>query len=257
VTYSCITVERAGATTEISMNLPERRNALGQAHLDELLGAFREAAASDATGVILAGNGPVFSAGHDLAEMAGQDLMTMRRLLGTCTELMLLMGRTPQVVIARVHGLATAAGCQLVAAADLAVAAQSARFAVPGGRGGWFCTTPMVAVGRAVPRKRAFELALCGDPIDATTAEAWGLVNRVVPDEELHAATAELLGRATRGSVASRAIGKAALTHQLGLGIDEAYRFATEVMASASQTADAQEGMAAFVAKRDAHFEGR
>lgn len=133
--YSCIRVERTGAATTITMNLPERRNALGQAHLSELLVAFGDAAASDATGVILAGNGPVFSAGHDLAEMAGQDLVTMRRLLGTCTELMLLIGRMPQVVIARVHGLATAAGCQLVAAADLAVAAESARFAVPGGRG--------------------------------------------------------------------------------------------------------------------------
>lgn len=124
--YSCIRVERTGAATTITMNLPERRNALGQAHLSELLAAFGDAAASDATGVILAGNGPVFSAGHDLAEMAGQDLVTMRRLLGTCTELMLLIGRMPQVVIARVHGLATAAGCQLVAAADLAVAAESA-----------------------------------------------------------------------------------------------------------------------------------
>jgi len=254
---TCITVDRDGSDVTITMNLPERRNALGQTHLDELLAAFTSAAASDATGVILAGNGPVFSAGHDLAEMAGQDLATMRHLLGTCTELMLLIGRMPQVVIARVHGLATAAGCQLVAAADLAVAAESARFAVPGGRGGWFCTTPMVAVGRAVPRKRAFELALCGDPIDARTAEAWGLVNRVVPDADLGAATDELLARATRGSAASRAIGKAALTHQLGLGIADAYRFATEVMASASQTADAQEGMAAFVDKREPRFEGR
>lgn len=254
---TCITVDRDGSTVTITMDLPERRNALGQAHLDELLAAFTGAAASDATGVILAGNGPVFSAGHDLAEMAGTDLVAMRHLLGTCSELMTLIGRMPQVVIARVHGLATAAGCQLVAASDLAVAAESARFAVPGGRGGWFCTTPMVAVGRNVPRKRAFELALCGDPIDAATAEAWGLVNRVVPDADLVAATDELLGRATRGSAASRAIGKAALTHQLGLGLDEAYRFATEVMASASQLADAQEAMAAFVAKREPRFEGR
>ncbi len=249
-TYGCIEVGRDGPTVTITMALPERRNALGRRHLGELLDAFRWAGTTDATGVVLAGAGPVFSAGHDLGEMAGEDETAVRDLLDTCAALMAAMREVPQVVVARVHGLATAAGCQLVANADLAVAAESAAFAVPGGKGGWFCTTPMVAVGRAVPRKRAFELALTGDPIDAGTAEAWGLVNRCVPDDELDAAVAELLARATRGSRASRAVGKPALHRQLDLPIDEAYAFATDVMARASQLPDAQEGMAAFVEKR-------
>ncbi len=246
----CITVERSGPVATVTMNLPDRRNALGLLHLQELRDAFGALATSDATGIVLAGAGPVFSAGHDLAEMSGQDEPAIRLLLDTCTEVMAAIRSAPQVVLARVHGLATAAGCQLVATCDLAVAAASARFAVPGGRGGWFCTTPMVAVGRNVPRKMAFEMALCGDPIDAETAASWGLVNRCVPDAELDAAVADLLARATRGSAASRAVGKAALHHQLDLPLDEAYRFAVEVMARASQLDDAREGMASFVQKR-------
>ena len=236
------------------MNRPQRRNALGLRHLEELLDAFRTVAATDATGVVLAGAGPVFSAGHDLGEMAGRDLDWIRHLLQVCAQVMAAMRTAPQVVIARVHGLATAAGCQLVATADLAVAAESAGFAVPGGSGGWFCTTPMVAVGRAVSRKRAFELALTGDTIDAATAETWGLVNRCVPDDGLDAAVAELLSRATRGSAASRAVGKAELHHQLDLPLDEAYDSAIEVMARASQLVDAQEAMTAFVHKRPPVF---
>src|SRR4029077_4476781 len=135
--------------------------------------------------------GPVFSAGHDFAEMAGADLSEMRRLLVTCTELMTVMLAVPQPVVARVHGLATAAGCQLVATADLAVAADTAGFAVPGGKGGWFCHTPLVAVGRAVGRKQAMEMALTGDTIDAHTALQWGLVNRVVAADQLDTATVE------------------------------------------------------------------
>jgi len=255
--YECITVERSGPTTTVTMNRPERRNALGLRHLEELLDAFRSASTTDATGIVLAGAGPVFSAGHDLAEMAGQDLVGIRRLLDTCTDLMAAMRSAPQVVVARVHGLATAAGCQLVANADLAVAAESAAFAVPGGKGGWFCTTPMVAVGRAVPRKRAFELALTGDTIDARTAEDWGLVNRCVPDAGLDGAVADLLARATRGSASSRAVGKPALHRQLDLPLDEAYAWAVQVMAEASQLEDAQEGMAAFVEKRPPVWRGR
>jgi len=257
VDYDCITVERSGPTTTVTMNLPDRRNALGLRHLEELLDAFTAAAGTDATGIVLAGAGPVFSAGHDLAEMAGQDEAGVRRLLDTCTELMAAMRAAPQVVLARVHGLATAAGCQLVANADLAVAGASAGFAVPGGKGGWFCTTPMVAVGRSVSRKHAFEFALTGDTVDAATALAWGLVNRCVPDDDLDGAVADLLDRATRGSSASRALGKAALHHQLDLPLEAAYDFAVDVMATASQLEDAQEGMAAFVDKRPAVWHGR
>jgi enoyl-CoA hydratase/carnithine racemase len=236
------------------MNLPERRNSLSRAHMTELLDAFRRAGESDARGVILAGNGPVFSAGHDFADMAGADLAAMRSLLQLCTELMTTMQAIPQPVVARVHGLATAAGCQLVASADLAVASENAAFAVPGGKGGWFCTTPMVAVGRTVSRKRALELAMTGDTIDARTAADWGLVNDVVPADELVAATDDLLRRATRGSAASKAIGKQAFYAQIDLDQPKAYAYAVEVMAAASQIDDAREGVAAFLEKRAPKF---
>ncbi len=252
-----VLVARVGDVVTITMNRPSRRNALSLAHLRALQAAFDDAGRSDATGIVLAGNGPAFSSGHDLGAIAGAGLPEMRELLWTCTTLVDTMQTVPQVVMARVHAIATAAGCQLVAAADLAVAAESARFAAPGGKGGWFCTTPMVAIGRSVGRKQAFELALTGDEIDAATALEWGLVNRVVPDAELDDAVAELLGRATRGSAASRAIGKRALHAQLGMEQDAAYRYAVEVMASASQLHDAQEGMRSFVEKRPPEWQHR
>src|ERR1700759_1824651 len=206
--YEHILVERSGDFATVTMNRPQRRNALSLAHMRELITAFSELGHGDALGIVLAGNGPVFCAGHDFADVADADLAQVRSLLHTCTELMTLRQRMPQPVVARVHGLATAAGCQLVASADLAVASEDAGFAAPGGKGGWFCHTPMVAVARNVGRKRAMELALSGDVIDARTALDWGLVNRVVPDDELDTAVRELLGRATRGSRASKAWGK-------------------------------------------------
>lgn len=254
MTFACIDVTRDGPVVRITMDLPEKRNALSLAHMTELLAAFRQAGDSDATGVVLAATGPVFSAGHDFADMAGADLEAMRRLLRTCTDLMTTMQSIPQPVIARVHGLATAAGCQLVATADLAVAADTAHFAVPGGKGGWFCTTPMVAVGRSVGRKRALELAMTGDPIDAATASDWGLINKAVPPDELDAATDDLLRRATRGSASSKGIGKQAFYAQIDLDQPKAYAYAVEVMAMASQTPDAKEGVAAFLAKRKPSF---
>jgi enoyl-CoA hydratase/carnithine racemase len=156
----------------------------------------------------------------------------------------------PQPVVARVHALATGAGCQLVATADLAVASEDASFCTPGGKGGLFCTTPMVAVGRSVGRKRALEMSMSGDPIDARTAEAWGLVNTVVGAPELESATTALLERVTRGSAASKGIGKRAFYAQIDLEQSKAYDYAIEVMASASQIPDSQEGIAAFLEKR-------
>src|SRR5881409_877663 len=182
------------------MTRPARRNALSREHLGQLLAAFTEAGETDATGIVLAGEGPVFSAGHDFRDVAGRPVAEVRSLLALCTELMQTIQAVPQVVLARVHALATAAGCQLVASCDLAVAAESAGFAAPGGKGGWFCHTPMVAIARNVGRKRAFELAFSGDVIDARTAYDWGFVNRVVPDAELDTAVCELMDRATRGS---------------------------------------------------------
>ncbi|NIJ10896.1 enoyl-CoA hydratase/carnithine racemase [Saccharomonospora amisosensis] len=248
--YEHVLLKRDGDTVTITMNRAARRNSLSEEHLGELLAAFREVGESDATGIVLAGAGPVFSAGHDFADVASRDLMGVRQLLRLCTDVMGAIQSVPQVVIARVHGLATAAGCQLVASCDLAVAAESAGFALPGGKGGWFCHTPAVPVARAVGRKRLMELALTGDAIDAATALEWGLVNRVVPDADLDAAVAELLGRATRGSRAAKALGKQTLYAQLDRPEQDAYDIAVEVMASASQLPGAREGMAAFLEKR-------
>jgi enoyl-CoA hydratase/carnithine racemase len=248
--YAHVLVEREKDTVTITMNRPARRNSLSAEHLAELLAAFRDTAETDASGIVLAAAGPVFSAGHDFGDVAARDLTGVRDLLRLCTELMRTIQSVPQVVIARVHGLATAAGCQLVASCDLAVAARSAGFALPGGRGGWFCHTPAVPVARMIGRKRLMELALTGDVIDAATALDWGLVNRVVPDDELDDAVAGLLARATEGSRASKALGKQTLYAQLDRPEADAYTIAMEVMAAASQMPAAREAMAAFLDKR-------
>lgn len=248
--YEHLLVTRDGGTVRITMNRPARRNSLSFDHLTELLAAFREAASGDATGIVLAGEGPVFSAGHDFGDVAERDLTGVRDLLRRCTDVMRAIQAAPQVVVARVHGLATAAGCQLVASCDLAVAGESAGFALPGGKGGWFCHTPAVPVARSVGRKRLMELVLTGDTVDAATALDWGLVNRVVPDAELDDAVDDLLARATRGSRASKAIGKQTVYAQLDRPEADAYGVALEVMASASQLPGAREGMAAFLEKR-------
>jgi enoyl-CoA hydratase/carnithine racemase len=248
--FEHILVERSGDFATVTMNRPQRRNALSQGHMRELIAAFRDLGDSDALAIVLAGNGPVFSSGHDFSDVAGADLAAVRSLLVTCTELMTLIQQVPQPVVARVHGLATAAGCQLVASTDLAVASEDAGFAAPGGKGGWFCHTPMVAVARNVGRKRAMELALSGDVIDARTALDWGLVNRVVPAAQLDDAVHDLLERVTRGSAESKGIGKQALYAQIDLDQPKAYAYAVEVMAATSQLPDAQEGMRAFLEKR-------
>jgi len=248
--FEHILLERSGDFATITMNRPNRRNALSLDHMRELIRAFSEVGESDALGVVLAGNGPVFCSGHDFADVAEAQLSQVRALLVTCTELMTAMQQVPQPVVARVHGLATAAGCQLVATADLAVASDEAGFAAPGGKGGWFCHTPMVAIARNVGRKRAAELAMSGDVIDARTALDWGLVNKVVPAAQLDSATADMLERVTRGSAESKGIGKQALYAQIDLDQAKAYAYAIEVMAATSQLPDAREGMRAFLEKR-------
>ncbi len=245
-----VLVKQEGETARITLNRPERRNALPESMLRELLDAFEQVGASDATGIILAAEGPVFCSGHDFADVHGRDHASSRDLLQLCTSLMRAVQTVPQVVIARVHALATAAGCQLVASCDLAVAAESAGFALPGGKGGWFCHTPAVAVARTISRKHLMEMALTGDVVDAQTAAEWGLVNYTVPDDELDAAVEQLLARATRGSRSSKALGKQTLRAQLDRPEDDAYALAIEVMAAASQTADATEGRNAFLEKR-------
>ncbi|MFI0368195.1 enoyl-CoA hydratase-related protein [Actinomadura sp. 1N219] len=245
-----VLVQRDGTFTTITMNRPRRRNALSRGFLLALTSAFEEAGGTDARGVILAANGPVFSAGHDFADMAGASHDDVRDLLRICTDLMRTIQSIPQPVVARVHGLATAAGCQLVASCDLAVAAESAGFAAPGGKGGWFCHTPLVAISHNVGRKRAAEMALTGEVFDAATAADWGLINYAVPDDDLNKATHDLLQRATQGSPRSKALGKQAMYAQFDRPEQDSYTYAIEVMAASALTPEAQEGMTAFLEKR-------
>jgi len=257
MTYEHLLVDRDGDITTITLNRPEKRNALALDVMHELTAAFREVGRSDALGVVLAAAGPVFSAGHNFGDMAGAGLDDARRLFEVCTEMMDTVQAIPQPVIARVHALATAAGCQLVATCDLAIAAESASFAIPGGKGGLFCHTPLVAVARNVGRKRALEMALTGDPVDARTAADWGLVNKVVPDDELDGAVADLIRRATRGSALSKSLGKRGFYAQVDLDQPKAYGYAVEMMASAAMIDDAQEGFNAFLDKRRPTFTQR
>ena len=209
--YEHILVERSGDFATVTMNRPRRRNALSLAHMHELIDAFTEIGASEALGVVLAGNGPVFCAGHDFADVADAGLAQVRSLLQTCTELMTLLQQIPQPVVARVHGLATAAGCQLVASCDLAIASSAAQFATPGVNIGLFCSTPMVALSRNVSRKNAMEMLLTGEMVAADEARRIGLVNRVVAPEILEVETsklAELIAGKPRATVK---IGKEAI----------------------------------------------
>jgi enoyl-CoA hydratase/carnithine racemase len=256
--YQHILVAGADGLATVTMNRPERRNALSEAHMRELLDALTRLGEDGGTrAVILAAAGPVFSSGHDIADMAERDLDGMRRLLRVCTDLMLAIQRLPQPVVARVQGIATAAGCQLVASCDLAVAADSATFATPGGKGGWFCITPMVALSRAIGRKRALEMLFTGDPIDARTALAAGLVNRVVPSAHLEAETVALARAASGGSTASKALGKRAFYDTIDLDIETAYARACELMATSAVTPDGREFMRAFLDKRSGEYPPR
>ena len=249
-----VLVDCDGDITTITLNRPEKRNALALDVMIELTSTLRAVGASDALGVIIAAAGPVFSAGHNFGDLAGADLGATRRLFEVCTEMMDTVQTIPQPVIARVHALATAAGCQLVATCDLAIASESASFAIPGGKGGLFCHTPLVAVARNVGRKRAMEMALTGDAIDASTAVEWGLINKVVPDDELDSAVDDLMRRATRGSALSKSLGKSGFYAQVDLEQSKAYRYAIELMASAAMVDDAQENFRAFLEKRRPNF---
>ena len=221
----------------------------------ELTDVLRDIDAGDALGVILAANGPVFSAGHNFADMAKATRQQARELFSVCTTMMNTLQAIAQPVVARVHGLATAAGCQLVASCDLAVASEWAGFAIPGGKAALFCHTPLVAVARNVGRKRALEMAMTGDAIDARTAAQWGLINKAVPADELESATLDLLRRATRGTARSKALGKQAYYRQIELPQAQAYAFAGDVMADGAMDNDAQEGFRAFLEKRPPRFE--
>ena len=242
-----VRVRQDGPVTELTLDRPAKRNALSLEVMREL-----RAAVEAATGavIVIAGNGPAFSAGHDLGEMVGRDADFYDALFRECTVLMEALHRASQPVIAKVRGVATAAGCQLVAACDLAVAESGARFATPGVKIGLFCSTPMVPVTRAVGRKRALQLLLTGEMIDAPTAAAWGLVNEVVPPEELDDAVARLVASITAASPAIVATGKAAFYDSIDLPESEAYAHTCGVMAANAADADAQEGITAFLEKR-------
>jgi enoyl-CoA hydratase/carnithine racemase len=251
-------VDVAPPAVHITLNRPEKRNALSLALMEELIGALEEAAATpDVRAIVLAGAGPAFSAGHDLSEMIDREPGFYERLFETCTELMETIHRLRQPVIAKVHGIATAAGCQLVAACDLAVAAEGTRFATPGVKIGLFCSTPMVPLSRAIGRKRALELLLTGAPIDASTALDWGLVNRVVPAGGLDTAVAELVEAIAASSPLTIAIGKEAFYAQIELDEHGAYDLTKGVMATNSLVGDAQEGMSAFLEKRPPTWTGQ
>jgi enoyl-CoA hydratase/carnithine racemase len=250
-----VLVDIAGDLATVTLNRPDRRNSLSESMLLDLGAALtRVAAPPSVRAVIIAAAGPVFSSGHDFADMADRDVAAMRRLLGVCTEVMLGLARLPMPVVACVQGIATAAGCQLVASCDLAVAVDEATFATPGGRGGWFCHTPMVAVARAIGARRALELGMTGDAIDARTALAWGLVNRVVPRAQLVEETHKLARAAGRGSPASKALGKRTFYRQVELDLEAAYADASEVMAQSAVTPDGHESMRAFLEKRPPVF---
>jgi enoyl-CoA hydratase/carnithine racemase len=253
--YEHITVGREGTTGRLTLNRPTRRNALSLALMQEAIAALQELSADpECRVIVIAGNGPAFSAGHDLSEMRGRERAFYDELFSVCTQLMQAIHHVPQPVIARVHGIATAAGCQLVATCDLAIAAEEATFATPGVKIGLFCSTPMVAVSRAVGRKRAMEMLLTGTPVDARTALDWGLVNRVVPAAELDAAVEELAARVTASSAYTLAVGKAAFWEQVDRTEPGAYELTQQVMAANASATDAQEGIGAFLDKRDPNW---
>src|SRR5262245_61097791 len=241
----------------ITLNRPEKRNALSLSLMNEVIAALRSIGEDrELRAIVLEGAGPAFSAGHDLGEMVGRDAEFYDRLFDVCTVMMETIHRVPQPVIAKVHGIATAAGCQLVAACDLAVAAEGTRFATPGVKIGLFCSTPMVPVSRAVGRKRAMELLLTGEPIDAATACDWGLVNRVVPADELEEAVSALVERIAASSPLTVRIGKEAFYRQVELDEHGAYELTRAVMTANAQAGDAQEGMGAFLEKRSPTWSG-
>ena len=242
----------------LTLNRPDKRNALSHELLQRLHAALNEIAVDNRVRVVVvAAQGPVFCAGHDLSEMIGCSEDAYRELFALCSQVMQQFRALPQPVIARVQGTATAAGCQLVAACDLAVAAETATFATPGVKIGLFCTTPMVPLVRTIPPRAALEMLLTGKAISAQQALAWGLVNRVVPLEDLDDAVREYTEAIRASSPLTIRIGKRAFYEQLSLDEASAYERAVEVMARNAMCRDAQEGMSAFVEKRRPHWTGQ
>ena len=251
-TFEYLLLETGSPIARLALDRPDRRNALSLALMRELLVALDAVAVDAATRVlVIEGRGPAFSAGHDLGEIAAnRDADAYRELFETCAALMTRLHTIPQPVIAKVHGVATAAGCQLVAACDLAIAADDARFATPGVNIGLFCSTPMVPISRTIGRKRALEMLFTGEMIDAATAAEWGLVNRIVPPDQLEAAVVQLAERIAQSSATVVALGKRTFYEQEAMDERAAYGLACAVMVDNAQLDDAHEGMRAFLEKR-------
>ncbi|HSU61180.1 MAG TPA: enoyl-CoA hydratase [Bryobacteraceae bacterium] len=257
MSYRDLLFEIENGTAIITLNRPNRRNALSLQLMRELIACLQDVDRNKSiTAVILAAAGKVFCSGHDLSEMVGRTVGDYREIFDVCAELMMQIQSIPQPVIAEVQGTATAAGCQLVATCDLAVATEGAAFATPGVRIGLFCTTPMIALSRSIGRKRALQMLLTGEAIDAGTAADWGLINAVVPAGELSAATRKLAARVAEASPLVVGIGKQAYYTQIDLDQPKAYAYAKEVMTTNALAGDAQEGISAFLQKRAACWSG-
>jgi enoyl-CoA hydratase/carnithine racemase len=255
-----ILLEKERLVGWLTLNKPEKRNALSLDVLEEMLEKLERVAADPEINVlVIRGNGPVFSAGHDIREMAShnQDPDYLRRIFSTCNKMMLRLHELPQPVIAQVHGIATAAGCQLVAACDLAIAESGARFATPGVKIGLFCTTPMVPLVRVIGRRRAMDMLLSGRFISADEAERFGLVNRIVPADQLAEETRKWALELAHFSPYTLALGKRAFYDQVDMAEQDAYRAAKDVIATNCSAADAQEGMSAFIEKRQPQWQKR
>jgi enoyl-CoA hydratase/carnithine racemase len=251
-------VHREPPVLRLTLNRPKQRNALSHGLLRASLEALDAASSDpDVRVVVLAGSGSAFSAGHDLREVQSSSAAELEELFALCSRLMLRLQEIPQPVIARVHGIATAAGCQLVSACDLAVAADVATFATPGVNIGLFCSTPAVPVVRSVGRKRALEMLLTGEPIDARTALEWGLVNRVVALADVDAEIARLVSKIADTSAPTIALGKRAFYQQIGLLDRDAYELASAAMCANAASDDAREGIDAFINKRRATWRQR
>ena len=250
--YEYLLVEADAPIAIVTMNRPDRRNALSLALMEELIDCLRALGQEqEIRAIILAANGPAFSAGHDLSELIDRKIGDYRQVFDVCTGLMTLIQSIPQPVIAEVAGIATAATC------DLAIASEKSQFATPGVRIGLFCTTPMVALTRAIGRKRALEMLLTGTPIDASTALEWGLLNQVLPVDQLREGTYALAQRIAEASPFTVSVGKQAFYAQIDLDQHKAYAYAKEVMSLNAMAEDAQEGIGAFLEKRKPCWKGR
>lgn len=256
--YKEILLQRDNQVATIILNRPEKRNALSLRLLKELINALENFCVDkEIHVVVIKGAGPCFSAGHDMSEMIEKDIIHYKKIFETCSEMMKLLQKIPQPTIAQVHGVAMAAGCQLVAACDLAVAEEGARFSAPGVRIGLFCITPSVPLSRAIGRKRALEMLFTGNFINAKEAFEYGLINRVVPPAQLEAATQELIKTIVSSSPLTISIGKQAFYTQINMPDDQAYDFATNTIALDLATYDAQEGISAFLEKRTPKWKGK